>query len=1834
MIEHLQKKTPIRKSDIGLTLAALLFLRWADFEDAEREAIAAFEDLNYEPVVPDHCRWRNWCDSSPEQLADVFGEMPFILGRLTNRRDDPLATQLSRAASGLEPLQVLDGEALSILVRWLANQPFETPSDRLKLRDLLDQVLAKTSGREANQHSSPPLLTKLMAGLAEPKFGESAYDPCFGSAGLLTAALEHVGDHGRKTADEQSYQSGAQPLRIAGVESKPHAYLIGLTRLVLSGVIDPKLELGNSLERVPVSNPGTEGFDIVLANPPWGGKVDLHGLDHLPIQLNDSTSLFIQHALSQLRPDGRAVIAVPASVLFRSGRGVELREWLLLENTLEAVVAMPPSLLASHSSVDFSLLVLRRGGTTRTVRMVNPTKFFQKAGFPKAKSNLPEMLPELFLSSMTEMLIRNPEKYDRGSDETWDVDIETLRATSYDLTPRRRDQSGLQQILDSLPDDVRITTLDECCDVRGGRNIRSADLLADANATYLTVGQSASLLAVDSEVVVELREKGELQGFRDGASWKLPRKQVEELARERGVDQRLDAMVPYVRIGDVSKGVAASGSSFVDPAHAEQLKPEWKLRSGDLLLSKSGTIGKAGIVRNGAVGAIASSGFFVLRPNAGQLDPHFLLAYLQSAEANAWFDDHARGSAARHLAIGVVRTLPVPVPPLQIQQRVAEECRKFGVDALTYLAELVSEDQSDALPTELSEWVVLNLRIVDSMEQSDKLASFLEDVESIARSRFPIKLCESCDRHYVPDYSDEIHIEGPVNYAAGIEKMCLGCWLDVGSSAEGIEELTKQSPLVPWAIVFQMAVDPLERVTAIPDTAAIYSLLQSTKIGLGAALDKIQGSLPNEQRARELTEELSSRITWHLSNLISAVKLVVDVVDASFVDRETMKVSVRITNAGKLPLHDLDFEFKPPLTPKQGSRFPFVGPGSSIEIDFSGSNQWYSDDQLTALQWTSPDVVLSWSGRTIAGTSFREARELAIDFDAPSVNDAVDQSELTTRSGGSPYICGDPVKPERGEVFFGREELLKQIRRMVIDSGNVVLLEGNRRAGKSSVLWHLEGTTAIPGWMGVYCSLQGAEGDSKGGIPTADVFRAIAYELVQSVRKLNGSAVLPDGTILDENRKMGISRSLRKGISDDAPFQDFREYVEMILDALSSQNLGILLMLDEFDKLQEGIDKGVTSPQVPENIRFLVQSLPRFSAILTGSRRLKRMREEYWSALFGLGTRLGVSSLPKPAASRLIVEPVKGQLAFATPAVDRCYELTAGQPYLLQCLCNRIFDIAAQSKLRSITIDHVDQAAEALVEDNEHFASLWDYTECDRRRFLLIVLWQERNGSDPMRLGAIQAKLEQAGVEVREETLMEDLEYLRELELIDLNSESGGASYTLAIPMMGQWLDLQQDYEVLRSRARGDVESALTESPYQTGNPLRSGSEELFVGRNETLDTIAQLLSNGHRLLMLEGPRRIGKTSILFQLQQSPSLVDWVPAYCGIHWPDELEPTESIAYSIVSTVLNFVDTFELPDGKTINRGKAIGHQKAVRSAMGDGNINLNFQQLVERAVAVFENEGKRLLLTLDDVRLAEDKESIGGRNVCFLRSLESMTRKLDGFAVLFVGDGVREGDSDSQINALLKSVSRIKLGRLSSKVASGLLSEPAQGVFKYDAAALELAVQSSGGEPYLLQLLGNQIFENAIKNKLNRVQLFHVENAIDELCEQTQFFENTWKSLGSNNSRFILALIWNECKKANPAVLVDIKARYEQLGIEVPAAGLLADILMLYEDGIVEMSDNEHSVASFKLAVPMVGRWIDKHQDKDILRSMAAAEVNDEFRNSQQNSVADLKNLLETDDND
>lgn len=113
---------------------------------------------------------------------------------------------------------------------------------------------------------------------------------------------------------------------------------------------------------------------------------------------------------------------------------------------------------------------------------------------------------------------------------------------------------------------------------------------------------------------------------------------------------------------------------------------------GDVLLSKSGTIGKAALVDAGMEGAVPCGGIHVIRVSPGSrmpLDPEFLLAYLQCDECNAWLNSYANGSVIQGLRVGVVKKLIMPLPPVAIQRAVVERCKQTGADVLACLTKIM-----------------------------------------------------------------------------------------------------------------------------------------------------------------------------------------------------------------------------------------------------------------------------------------------------------------------------------------------------------------------------------------------------------------------------------------------------------------------------------------------------------------------------------------------------------------------------------------------------------------------------------------------------------------------------------------------------------------------------------------------------------------------------------------------------------------------------------------------------------------------------------------------------------------------------------------------------------------------------------------------------------------------------------------------------------------------------------------------------------------------------------------------------------------------------------------
>lgn len=1305
-LDVLRSEMPVSESRslIREVFAAFLLLRWADLQDAEQEAMAAFEDRTYQPLLPESLQWRHWVLlAHPRAIADRLHDLAQYVDGFRGDAAHPVAAYLHALAEPLRRVLKVNFVYLHDFVRWVADLPFETPSERRGLLEVFDQVIAETGDPYDGQYATPVNIARLVAALANPQPGERVYDPCFGSGNFLVAAWQQA-----ESSRHELRRPGAM-LEVAGIEINASAFLVGLTRMLLAGIEAPRLELGNSLERESLSSPSRQGFDVVLANPPIGAKTSREPwrYQHFPIATNDSTGLFIQHALSQLKPHGRAVIAVPEGFLFRGGAERELRRYMLEQGQVEAVIGLPAGAFAPYTSVKGSLLVLTKQGGTSRVRMVDAAPMFEQRSGRKAPV-IRSVRAQQLADEIRRPELRKPRELPRGVPEgtpgtgvlsrsVWEVGMDELAAADWDLSPRRREKGGLDELLASLKevlgDSGSVAALSSVAKVSAGRSIKSADLL-------------------------------------------------DEPPFERAVG--------YVRIKDLNQGKVGRTSSWLRP-ELVSLEQRWALLPGDVLVSKSGTIGKAALVRNGAVGAVAANGLYVLRVDQDRLDAGFLLAYLASPACQNWLSAQSRGAVIQHLNRAVLDELPVPLPPLPIQARAAAQFREFGTDVLVFLTQATGSSESD------------------------RIASWLAELDG-----------------KVPKFVDGLDDTPPLSHFEPIVAL-------VGAAQRWLDQDQVSSQAARWLAPLTQALLPLASVAHIPAGPGLLNVLQEAERGVQTTLEQTTGHLPAESQARAIGERLRDWLRAAISNLIDAVGVRVSALPSSLVAGSFAEFSIELENPAPLPLRNVRVTTQPDWG---GTVIPYLTEGGTFTIHLRGDVPKQGGDLLLRLQVEARALT----GQIIEG-------EFELPIRVVDSDDVV--NSLATELGGSPYVTGSPLEPMHGHgVFYGRDELLGKISRQIATHGNVVLLEGNRRAGKTSILKHLEGRLAIPGWLAVYASLQGAEGAAQVvGVPTVEVFREIARSIATALTKLDIDVPLPNGKTLAAGKAaLGVARACREGIGAESPFTDFREYLELVLTVLEPLGLGLVLMLDEFDKLQEGIDNGVTSPQVPENIRFLIQTYPKFSAILTGSRRLKRLREEYWSALYGLGTSIPVTALDAESARKVVTEPVRDQLAFSQEAIERVIEITARHPYLMQCLCNRVFDYAVQTKSRSITATVVNDAAHSLVRDNEHFASLWDYAALGpeagrhRRQLILLLCALSFKQGTHIGFGTLQEQLAQFGVDVEDEPLDADLSYLRELELIEFSGEIGDGEYRLAIPLMADWIEQLQDADVVASRARTEAE--------------------------------------------------------------------------------------------------------------------------------------------------------------------------------------------------------------------------------------------------------------------------------------------------------------------------------------------------------------------------------------------------------------------------------------------
>jgi hypothetical protein len=471
-------------------------------------------------------------------------------------------------------------------------------------------------------------------------------------------------------------------------------------------------------------------------------------------------------------------------------------------------------------------------------------------------------------------------------------------------------------------------------------------------------------------------------------------------------------------------------------------------------------------------------------------------------------------------------------------------------------------------------------------------------------------------------------------------------------------------------------------------------------------------------------------------------------------------------------------------------------------------------DWLAPVAASSPGPVpldIEWSALTLHDEEVGGTVCLTLEAKKP------DESNLATDLGASPYSTGNPVGNGEGAgMFFGREDVLRQLKLgLHRDSPDrVILLEGNRRVGKTSLLRRLEAPGFLDGWLPVYSSLQGVEGDrDRAGIRPDALFYDMATKVVLAGHAAAAPVTLPSGCrISPDDGRLNVIVRLRDVLRPDFtsdPFQAFTAVLQAVADAV--RPMRILLMVDEFEKLQEGIDTGVTPAHIPENLRFLFQDTSFLSGILAGSRRMSRMRQSYFGPLFGIGQRIELGALDDAASLALVERPIQGRIEYEELAKRHVVDLCGHQPYLIQCLCHRLFLLCASTGARIVGRRDVVAEADALVDGFEHFRALWDDLGSDRLRYLLCLVDQlgEDDDREPVSFDRLFRSLRRQGLgSLRPSGLRADLERLRDLGVLSLTGGFFQSGYGLSVPLLSRWLRKNVDSEIFRQCAIADTRDA------------------------------------------------------------------------------------------------------------------------------------------------------------------------------------------------------------------------------------------------------------------------------------------------------------------------------------------------------------------------------------------------------------------------------------------
>ncbi|RMH21471.1 MAG: SAM-dependent DNA methyltransferase [Gammaproteobacteria bacterium] len=427
-------------------LSWLLFLRFLDAQEDEWEMQAKLDGRTYTRILAGDLRWKEW--GSKDWPADQLLE--FVHGRLIpyvqNLGGDSLRETIRGVFAERNVIVCASGYNLKEVLKIIDGIDFHIQDDIFTVSQVYEELLRRlgSENRMAGEFYTPRPVIRFVVDVVDPKIGETIYDPACGSCGFLAQAYLHMRKNEKTIEDHKALQEQT----FFGQEKKPLPALLGLMNMVLHGVIAPEIRRLNTLEEN--IRDVSERFDVVLTNPPFGGKEGDHIQANFPVRTSATELLFLQHIMKKLKHgDGsRCGMVVPEGTLFRVGSFATVKQDLLDHFNLHSVVSLPPGTFAPYSDVKTALVFFERPGPTREV-------WFYELPLPEGLKKFSKGSPiqdEHFEEARR--LWKAWDAYRKGqgpredslSERSWIVPVEEIKERSYDITarnPNRKERETL-----------------------------------------------------------------------------------------------------------------------------------------------------------------------------------------------------------------------------------------------------------------------------------------------------------------------------------------------------------------------------------------------------------------------------------------------------------------------------------------------------------------------------------------------------------------------------------------------------------------------------------------------------------------------------------------------------------------------------------------------------------------------------------------------------------------------------------------------------------------------------------------------------------------------------------------------------------------------------------------------------------------------------------------------------------------------------------------------------------------------------------------------------------------------------------------------------------------------------------------------------------------------------------------------------------------------------------------------------------------------------------------------------------------------------------------------